>query len=390
VLFRSYYTAPGPVSVISRFTSTDGGRTLDRASEEVILTRNQPFTNHNGGMLQFGPLDGYLYFGFGDGGSGGDPFGNGQDPFTLLGKMIRIDVDGGAPYTIPPDNPWADGVDALPEIWAMGLRNPWRWSFDPVSAQQWVGDVGHNEIEEVDLVDAAGNYGWNTMEGDACYGGGGCDQTGLVLPVTTTLHADGHASVIGGYVYRGAAIPDLVGRYVFGDYISGQTWYVDTDPVTGAWVRHDLLSGISAVTSIDVVDGELIFVSRRNGFLRLVPDGTPSASTFPADLPATGCFEADGTPGPMLIPYDVAHPFWSDGADKARWLSIPDGETIGIDADGHLAFPVGSVLVKEFTVGGRKVETRLLVRHDDGNWAGYAYAWNEAGTAAEQIGRAHV
>jgi glucose/arabinose dehydrogenase len=194
-----YYTAGNalaPISRISRFTSTDNGATLDPASEEILLSQDQPFSNHNGGTLRFGG-DGYLYFGFGDGGSGGDPFGNGQDPFTLLGKMIRIDVDSGSPYDIPADNPFASGADALPEIWATGLRNPWRWSFDEPTGQMWVADVGQNEIEEVNLVERGGNYGWNVMEGDECYGRATCDQSGLLLPLETTLHSEGNASITG-------------------------------------------------------------------------------------------------------------------------------------------------------------------------------------------------
>jgi uncharacterized repeat protein (TIGR03806 family) len=382
-----YYTdgnGLNPRSVISRFTSLDGGATLDPDSEEVILTQDQPFGNHNGGALGF-DAEGYLYFGFGDGGSGGDPFGNGQDPFTLLGKMIRIDIDGGAPYVIPADNPFASGVEALPEIWALGLRNPWRWSFDAPTGTLWLGDVGQNRLEEVDIVEKGGNYGWNTMEGDECYGGGGCDTSNLILPVETLSHSDGHASVIGGFVYRGSAIPDLQGKYVFGDYGSGQTWYLETDPADGSYYKVELLSGIRSLTSIGTVNDELVFISRGNAFLRLDPDGAPVPSTLPATLAESGCFEADGTPGPMLVPYEVAHPFWSDGADKSRWLAIPDGTTITTDAEGGLELPVGSVLVKEFVVGGAKVETRLMVRHDDGGWAGYDYAWNAAGTSADLL-----
>jgi uncharacterized repeat protein (TIGR03806 family) len=379
-----YYTGGSrlaPISVISRFTSTDGGATLDPGTEEEILRVDQPYGNHNGGMLHFGP-DGYLYFGFGDGGGAGDPLLAGQDPWTLLGKFVRIDVDGGAPYEIPADNPFASGAEALPEIYALGFRNPWRWSFDAPTGQMWVADVGQNLVEEVDLVAKGGNYGWNVMEGDTCFGAAACDRAGLALPVATTLHADGHASITGGFVYRGRAIPDLVGKYVFGDYVSGQTWYLDTDPVDGAFRKEELLSGVTALASIGLVDDELVFVSRSRGFLRLVPDGEPAPSTLPATLPETGCFTPDGeVDAAVMVPYQVAHPFWSDGADKTRWLAIPDGATIGVDEDGALAFPIGSVLVKEFVVGGRRVESRLFVRHEDGGWAGYTYAWGDDGAS---------
>jgi uncharacterized repeat protein (TIGR03806 family) len=378
-----YYTTGNAANVgsrIVRYTSTDGGLTLDPATEEVILTQDQPFTNHNGGMLNFGP-DGYLYFGFGDGGSGGDPFEYGQDPDTLLSKMIRIDVDGALPYTIPADNPFASGVEARPEIWAIGLRNPWRWSFDTPTGQLWLADVGQNRVEEVNIIERGGNYGWNIMEGDQCYNPG-CDPSNTILPVETTLHSDGHFSITGGVVYRGNAIPELIGKYVFADYVSGTTWYLETDPRDGSYTKVELLTGVPNVTSIDRIDDEIVFLSRGFGFLRLEPDGAPVPSTLPATLAETGCFEADGTPGPMLVPYDVSHTFWADGAEKNRWMAIPDGTTIAVEADGRLDLPIGSVLAKEFIVGGKKVETRLMVRHDDGGWAGYDYAWDETETSA--------
>ncbi|MDX1661985.1 MAG: PQQ-dependent sugar dehydrogenase, partial [Gemmatimonadota bacterium] len=183
----------------------------------------QPFSNHNGGLVAFGP-DGMLYVGLGDGGSGGDPGENGQDRSTLLGTLLRIDVDGGEPYAIPADNPFVDDPDARGEIWAWGLRNPWRFAFDRSTGDLYIADVGQNRFEEVNTVSGAGkglNYGWDVVEGDACFEPrDGCDRTGLTPPVLVYDHADG-CSVTGGHVYRGEAIPSLRGVYFYSDFCSG-------------------------------------------------------------------------------------------------------------------------------------------------------------------------
>ena len=205
----------------------DGTR-ADPDSEEVLLKIEQPYPNHNGGHLAFGP-DGYLYIASGDGGSGGDPEDNGQDRNALLGKLLRIDVDAEDPYGIPADNPFAEGDDGAPEVWAYGLRNPWRFSFDEETESLWVADVGQGELEEIDRVaaDEAGlNFGWNEMEGSRCFEGDDCDTSGKVLPVTEYGHDLG-CSVTGGFVYRGAEFPELNGAYFFADYCSGNIWAID-------------------------------------------------------------------------------------------------------------------------------------------------------------------
>ena len=229
------YTASNPRrSVISRFTvhADDPGR-ADPASEEVILEVAQPFSNHNGGNILFGP-DGKLYIGLGDGGSGGDPRGHGQNPATLLGALLRIDPrapEGEAAYRVPRDNPFLDASDFRDEIWAYGFRNPWRFSFDHVTGDLWVGDVGQNRYEEIDLVLRGRNYGWSRMEGRHCYpaSASSCDDAGLAPPVVEYALSDGNCSVIGGYVYRGTRIPSLVGTYVYGDFCSGRVWGLDHD-----------------------------------------------------------------------------------------------------------------------------------------------------------------
>ncbi|MDW7710780.1 MAG: PQQ-dependent sugar dehydrogenase [Deferrisomatales bacterium] len=214
----------------------------DPASEEVLLTVPQPFANHNGGQLAFGP-DGFLYVGLGDGGSGGDPEGNGQNPGTLLGKVLRIDVESGdVPYGIPADNPFASGQEALPEIWAGGLRNPWRFSFDRATGDLYLGDVGQNRWEEVHFHEAGSpggaNYGWNILEGNACFD----PPTGCVPPpgYSPPVHVYGHqpeCSVTGGYVYRGPGNPAMTGGYLYGDYCSGRIWILHR---TGEGWRNEL------------------------------------------------------------------------------------------------------------------------------------------------------
>ena len=228
-LYLSYTAADGDRrSVLSRFTVSGAGAEMriEPASEQVVLEVPQPFGNHNGGHILFGP-DEFLYVGLGDGGSAGDPQGNGQNLATLLGSMLRIDVTGEATYSVPVDNPFADstGSERI-EIWAYGLRNPWRFSFDRETGTLWTGDVGQDVWEEIDVIEPGANYGWNVMEGFECYGGGTCDQTGLALPRAVYSHGEG-CSVTGGYVARGAVNGVLNGYYVYGDFCSGRMWALD-------------------------------------------------------------------------------------------------------------------------------------------------------------------
>ncbi len=221
--YVNYTDSAGTTRVVRYTVAADPDR-ADAASAMPVLSQAQPFTNHNGGMLAFGP-DGYLYIGLGDGGSGGDPQGNGQDLATWLGKLLRIDVDLGLPYAIPPDNPYAGATGARPEIWASGLRNPWRFSFDRTTGDLYIADVGQGAREEVNI-QAAGrpggaNYGWNIMEGTQCFQAGCTPPAGLTPPVLDYAHADGGCSVTGGYVYRGRAVPVLAGTYLYADYCQG-------------------------------------------------------------------------------------------------------------------------------------------------------------------------
>ncbi|HKO89935.1 MAG TPA: PQQ-dependent sugar dehydrogenase [Polyangiaceae bacterium] len=212
--------------IISEFVSNPpGALTADPGSERRLLSISQPYSNHNGGMLAFSPRDGFLYIGLGDGGSGGDPEGNGQNLSSWLGKMLRIDVDSRSQgeYGIPDGNMTGEGV--LPEIWSYGWRNPWRFSFDAANGDLYVGDVGQDSLEEVDYEPSGvggRNYGWKVMEASRCFrSGSGCDQQGLTLPVAEYSHQQG-CSITGGYVYRGQAIADLAGTYLYADYCSGR------------------------------------------------------------------------------------------------------------------------------------------------------------------------
>jgi glucose/arabinose dehydrogenase len=248
---------------------------VNAAAERVLLTVKQPFSNHNGGMIAFGP-DGYLYIALGDGGSGGDPQGNGQNLATRLGKLLRIDVDGGDPYAIPADNPFADGAGgAMPEIWALGLRNPWRFSFDRQSGGLFIADVGQNEFEEINAEPAGQggrNYGWNIMEADRCFGGGGCSRRGLTLPVAVYSHDQG-CSVTGGYVYRGAAFAQLFGGYVFADYCSTTVWAIDADRALAGESLNPIEMGSLGFTASSFGEdeaGELYVVEHDGAIHRLV------------------------------------------------------------------------------------------------------------------------
>jgi glucose/arabinose dehydrogenase len=216
--FYVNYTGEGGDTFISRFQAN--GDSADPGSELNLLKIDQPFPNHNGGSLVFGP-DGYLYAGLGDGGSQGDPFANGQNVNSLLGKILRLDVNSAQPYAIPPDNPFGN------EVWAHGLRNPWRISFDKLTGDLYIGDVGQNQWEEIDFVPAGTsgslNFGWNLYEGSHAYQATGGDNTEFVFPIAEYSHAEGGCSVTGGYVYRGS-LPEWNGIYLYGDYCMGNVW----------------------------------------------------------------------------------------------------------------------------------------------------------------------
>lgn len=259
--FYVNYTGEGGDTFISRFTAS--GDSADPNSELNLLRVNQPFPNHNGGTLNFGP-DGYLYAGLGDGGAAGDPLGNGQSLDTLLGKILRIDVDSAEPYAIPADNPFGN------EIWAYGLRNPWRMSFDSATGNLFIGDVGQGQWEEIDFIpaDSTGgqNFGWDFREGAHEYDG--TPPEGLIDPIAEYSHAEGGCSVTGGYVYRGA-MPEWNGIYLFGDYCTGFIWGLIN--VDGQWQKQRLFDTDVNITSFGQDEqGELYLIGDGGGVYRLV------------------------------------------------------------------------------------------------------------------------
>ena len=273
-IFYVNYTNKIGDTVIARFAVSPGDpNQADAASELPILQIDQPAPNHNGGMLAFGP-DGYLWIGMGDGGAANDRFGNGQNPQTLLAKMLRINVnsDPDEPYTIPPDNPWVtadwNGQDVRSEIWAIGLRNPWRWSFDRQTQDLWIADVGQNMIEEINVVPNAPtagglNFGWPIMEGKSCFQTENCDQAGLTLPITDYRH-EGNCSVTGGYVYRGAAHEAWNGVYFYGDYCSGRIWALAPDG-SGGWTTTELAQFPIALSSFGEDEAGELYVTDLSG-----------------------------------------------------------------------------------------------------------------------------
>jgi len=262
--FYVNYTASNPDrTVISRFqVSPPTSNSADRESETILLEFPQPYSNHNGGQLSFGP-DGYLYIAVGDGGSGGDPQDNGQNRKTLLGSILRIDVDqqeGGLKYAIPADNPFAGNKEGYrEEIYAYGLRNPWRFSFDAETDELWTADVGQNSYEEINIIKKGGNYGWNTMEGLHCFEpSSDCNTEGLELPVWEYGRSEG-VSVTGGFVYRGETIPELKGKYIYADFATGRIWALDASNVDNP-VNTELLKAGFSISSFGVGPDQELYI----------------------------------------------------------------------------------------------------------------------------------
>jgi glucose/arabinose dehydrogenase len=272
LVFVNYTDANGDTVVARYRVAPDDPDRLDAASAETVLTVAQPAANHNGGLLLFGQDDGYLYVGLGDGGGGNSQ--NGQDLGTLLGKIMRIDVDAtgdGHSYAIPPDNPFVDRPGARPEIWAYGLRNPWRFSFDRDTGDLWIGDVGSAVYEEVDLLSvespAGANFGWDAMEGYTCRADADCD--GFVAPISGFERSDG-CVVTGGYVYRGNAVPGLEGTYLFADYCSGQVWGLAPE-AGGTWMKiGPVETGLRISSFGEDAAGELYLVDLNGVVYRMV------------------------------------------------------------------------------------------------------------------------
>lgn len=414
-------------TVLSRFTCTPpwtgpGAGAADPASEQVLLEIDQSVSDvHKGGMIAFGP-DGMLYLGTGDGGPVNNVFGRGQDASLLYGAMLRLDVrgapDAGRAYAVPPDNPFVSGGPAgaatRPEIWAYGFRNPWRWSFDRLTGTQVVGDVGRVSWEEVNVVERGGNFGWPRREGARCYvprpgePGLGCETTGSVLidPIAEYPHDGADAAITGGYVYRGSALPELYGTYVYADYVSGRIRGLKYDAAASTVTMAPRLlaepSGIYVTAFGQDRAGELYVLDYFGGIHALVraDEGDPATTGTPVpnrlgELPAlwragAGLDQtADG-----ILPYTPSNQFWSDGAGKQRFVAMPglSGAKARAD-DAGWDFPEGTALVKSFIIPadpGRipsnaiRIESRLMLRNG-GAWHGFSYRWREDGTDADLL-----
>ena len=337
-----YYTASNPFrSVIARFeTDPEHPRIIDPDSETILLEIDQPRTNHNGGQIRFGP-DGYLYIALGDGGGGGDPFENGQDRTTLHGNILRIDVDqadDGLNYAIPADNPFAGNEDGWhEEIYAWGFRNPFRFSFDAETGKLWVADVGQNDREEVNVVEAGKNYGWNIMEGSICYPPSSeCDTTGLELPVYE-YGFSGSQSITGGFVYRGSTAPELHGRYFYGDFTSGDLWSFDFDGEE-AFDNRSIgeVGGFQLVCFGEDHDGELYVCLMSQGQVyRLNMEDVPTSGEPVAEIP--GVVRLDQNYPNPFNPATVIRFQLPEAADVTLEVFDMLGQRIALPADGRMA-----------------------------------------------------
>ncbi|MDH3216240.1 MAG: PQQ-dependent sugar dehydrogenase [Candidatus Krumholzibacteria bacterium] len=311
--FYVNYTAASPLrTVIARYsvTATDPD-SADYDSELVLVEVPQPFGNHNGGQIAFGP-DGFLYIGLGDGGSGGDPLGNGQNLQTWLGALLRIDVDTTTVvgnYGIPVDNPFAGNMQGYKEeIYAYGLRNPWRFSFDPLTGRLWLADVGQADYEEIDIIESGGNYGWNIMEGPDCFNPpSGCDTTGLELPVWEYDHTVG-GSITGGYVYTGSRLPSLYEKYVYGDFSTGKIWALAYDGLS-APVNIDLIDTSLLIASFGVAEDNELFICAFDGLIYQFASNPTGVVDEGAGVPRD-VFLGQNYPNPFnpstVIHYEVA------------------------------------------------------------------------------------
>lgn len=384
-----YYTgdnASGNLeSRVARYRVNNDG-TFDKGSELVLLRMDRPFSNHLGGDMAFGK-DGYLYIASGDGGSGGDPYQNGQNTNVLLGKLLRIDVDstsGNLNYAIPADNPFVGQANTRAEIWAYGLRNPWRFSVDKTTGELWLGDVGQSAWEEINLITRGGNYGWGDMEGDSCYSGRpNCSTVGKIKPLYAISQNTGACSVIGGYVYRGTAFPAAQGKYFFSDYCVNSIRSITLGPNNQVTLASHGNVSANPVAFAQDNNGELYVLGQSNTagqqiFKLQASGGSPRPGTMANQLSGTGCVKAQAPKEPVagVIPYSVLNALWSDGAIKERYLALPDQTRITLAADGDFGFPVGAVLVKHFTLDGKFVETRLLA-HGALGWQGFSYEWQD-------------
>jgi glucose/arabinose dehydrogenase len=353
-VFYVHYTDNDGNTMIARYeVNAMDPDVADPGTAMTVLTQVQPQSNHNGGNIDFGP-DGYFYFGFGDGGGAGDQNDLAQDPSTLLGKMIRIDVDP-LPYSIPPDNPFVGNASVLDEIWAIGVRNPYRWSFDRSTGDLWIGDVGQNAWEEIDFEPAASgggrDYGWRLMEGFHCYNPPtNCGSDTLDLPIYEYGHTEGNCSITGGYVYRGAEIPDLQGYYLFGDYCSNRIWALQYDgsQITSLVELTDLLNPDGRVSGLSAIGqdglGELYLVDR---------DGTAEGEVYKIVSDPSGVQEDAGPAHSLRMGPAVPNP---SSARTALELTLPAPGDVSVRVFNAAGRSIRTILSGDAAAGSRRVE----------------------------------
>lgn len=381
-------------NVISRFTVSNDPNLVLLKSEEILLTIPQPFQNHNGGAMAFGK-DGFLYFSLGDGGYKDDPLGNGQNLKTMLGGINRIDIDSKdlpKPYRIPSDNPFLNVLGAAPELYASGLRNVWRFSFDRKTGELWAADVGQARTEEVNIIQKGGNYGWNRYEANEDFE---LNTKMASEPHVAPVAAYGHqwgGSITGGNVYRGNRFPELEGAYFFGDYMTGNLWKTTKDSEGRYDTSLVRRTGRSIASFGEDDEGEVYLLSFDGGIYRIIATSKPenTFADWPNLLSETGLFASMKTrePAADLIPYEVNAPFWSDDAEKSRFFRLPEGSQLVYRESGSWEVPVGATVVKNFQVNTRRslkmFETRLIKRTADG-WEAATYVWDKQGVDAELL-----
>ena len=383
--YVSYVTTGTRTVRVSRFkVTTIGGNVASASTEKVVFSYDHPNDYHFGGWIGFGP-DGKFYLSAGDGGN--EPLA--QDTSTLFGKILRISINATAgTYTVPPDNP----IPGNP-MWALGFRNPWRCSFDRANGNLWCGDVGESTYEEVNRIERGGNYGWPNYEGPSAYFNAANRPYSDFKPAVFYYdHANIGVAVIGGYVYRGSALPSMVGRYLYSDFVSPKVWALQTDGSGNFVANTEVANNLGDARSFGEDDAGEVYAVVGNGTIyRFEASGSGTIAPMPATLSGTGLFTdtAALTPAPFLIDYAPNAPFWSDGAAKRRWFVLPDGQSIGFAADGTWSFPVGTITVKHFELplaagGTTRVETRVMVYRTDG-WTGYTYRWRADQTDADLL-----
>jgi uncharacterized repeat protein (TIGR03806 family) len=369
---------------------------IDPKSEEILITWLAG--GHNAGCLAFGP-DGFLYIATGDAAepSPPDPLDTGQDISDLLSSILRIDVDRrdpGKPYRVPPDNPFVGLKGARPEIWAFGFRNPWRFSFDRRTGDLWAGDVGWELWEMVFKITRGGNYGWSLVEGPQPVKPEGRRGPGPVIPPVVVHPHSEAASVTGGYVYRGPALKELVGAFVYGDFQSGKVWGLRHDGTKVVWHKELAETPIQLVSFGEDARGELYLLDyeRTGQVYRLVPNhGSGPQKAFPRTLSETGLFAStrDHSPAPGVVPYEINAALWCDHATAKHLLAVPGAGRVTVDPSGRWKAPEGTVLARTVSLelergkpeSRRRLETQVL-HFEEGTWRPYTYVWNDAQTDA--------